>query len=123
MANEQLLTELKAAFERFMVVLERIEGSLQIAYFMRAQSIPSIGTPAETPPAPDVVSTLPISMAASTPAAVPSYTYDDICAAINGYADRHGHLEAKKKLTAEFGAAYFKAVKPEQYADVIKAFS
>ena len=110
MTNDQLI----AAFERFMVVLERIAIAIEA---------PKVtGTAPETlqPPAP--VSSVAGPSAPDTPGAAPSFTYDEICATINAYGDRHGHKAAKELLTS-FGATYIKALKPEQYADVMKAFA
>jgi hypothetical protein len=109
-----------------MTNVEYVEKALEllarIAAALEANTV--TGTAAETPPRPSSEA-LPVaqSMAVSTPAPVPSHTYDEICDAINAYADRHGIKAAKEKLVSEFGAAYFKAVKPEQYAAVLKAFA
>jgi len=110
MTNDQLI----AAFERFMVVLERIAVALEAPN-------PTIVVAAETPLSPAEAHT-ENGMEQSTSAVTTSFTYDEICATINAYGDRHGHKAAKELLTS-FGATYIKALKPEQYADVMKAFA
>ena len=107
--------------DKALAVLERIALALE------SKVIVKHATAAQTPqwPTDGVILSPPAARpepeAPGTPAAVATYTYDQICDAINGYADRHGQQDAKKLLLT-FGATYIKQLKPEQYPDVMEKF-
>ena len=98
--------------DKALAVLERIALALE------SKVIVKHATAAQTPQPP---ATRPEPEAPGTPAAVATYTYDQICDVINGYADRHGQQDAKKLLLT-FGATYIKQLRPEQYPDVMEKF-